>query len=71
VIVWRYEDGGADEIEVSLELAGLDGRSTRIVKLDAEAPVNNIKVIHFGRADRIASTPMKLKPWDIRWIETE
>ena len=71
VLVWRYENGGPEEIEVRLDLAGVNGRNTRVVQLDAAAPVNNIKVIHFGRSDDLGSVPLKLKPWDMRWVEVE
>lgn len=71
VIVWRNEGGGAEEIEVKLDIAGADGRNTRVVQLDADAPVNNIKVVHFGRSEDLEKVIMKLKPWDVRWIEVE
>jgi hypothetical protein len=71
LIVWRYGDDGPDEIEVRLDIAGVPGRSSRIVQLDAAAPVNNIKVIHFGRSDELGAVPLPLKPWDIRWVEVE
>ena len=62
---------GPDEIEVRLDVAGAPGRSSRIVQLDAAAPVNNIRVIHFGRSDELGSVPLRLKPWDVRWVEIE
>ena len=71
LIVWRYEEGGPDEIEVRLAIAGVNGRNCRVVQLDSAALVNNIRVIHFGRADDLGNVPLKLKPWDIRWIEIE
>jgi hypothetical protein len=71
VLIWRYEGGGPEEIEACLEVTGVKGRSTRVVQLDAGAPVNNIRVIHFGRSDELGAVPLKLKPWDVRWIEVE
>jgi hypothetical protein len=71
VIVWRYEQGGPDEVEVRLEIAGVSRRSARIVQLDAGAPVNNIRVTHFGRSDDLGQTPLRLEPWGVRWIEVE
>ena len=71
LIVWRYEEGGPDEVEVRLDLVGVSGRSSRVVRLDSGAPVNNIKVIHFGRSDDLGNVPLKLNPWDVRWIEIE
>jgi hypothetical protein len=71
LLVWRYEDGGPDEIEVRLAIAGTNGRNSRVVQLDSTAPVNNIRVIHFGRSDDLGNVPLRLKPWDIRWIEIE
>ena len=71
LIVWRYEGGGVDEVEVRPDVAGANGRNSRVVKLDPDAPVNNIKVIHFGRSDDLREVPLKLKPWDVRWIEIE
>ncbi len=71
VIIWRYEEGGAEQVEVRLDLAGVDGRSSRVVTLDAGAPVNNIKVLHFGRSDDLDNVPLQFKPWDVRWIEIE
>lgn len=71
VLLWRYENGGSDEIEVRIEFAGVSGRNARIVALDSGAPVNNIRVLKFGRIDQITTVPIKLKPWDIRWIEIE
>src|SRR4030095_3344541 len=57
LIVWRYEGGGPDEVDVRLDVPGAPGRSFRVVKLEAAAPVNNIKVIHFGRSDELANLP--------------
>lgn len=71
LLIWRYENGGPAEIEARLEVAGAPGRSCRVVQLDAGAPVNNIKVIHFGRSDDLGQVSLKLKPWDIRWVEIE
>jgi hypothetical protein len=71
VLIWRYEGGGADEVEVRLSLAGVSRRSCRLVKLDADAPVNNIKVVRFGRSDDVQNWAMRLRPWDIRWVEIE
>jgi hypothetical protein len=31
----------------------------------------HIKVIHFGRSNDLGNAPLKLKPWDVRWIEIE
>jgi len=67
----RMNTNPAEELEVRLEVAGAKGRGTRVVQLDAAAPVNNIRVLHFGRSDDLASVPLKLKPWDIRWVEIE
>ena len=71
LVIWRYEEGGPDELEVTLDIAGANGRSSRIVKLDAAAPVNNIKVIHFGRSDDLGKVPLRLRPWEVRWVEIE
>jgi hypothetical protein len=71
LIVWRYEGGEPDEVEVRLDATGAAGRNFRVVRLDAAAPVNNIKVIHFGRSDDLASVPLALKAWDARWIEID
>ena len=71
VIVWRYEGGGPEEVEIRLDVAGVDGRRSRVVKLDSHAPVNNIQVVHFGLAQDLQSVPLKLGPWDVRWIEVE
>jgi len=71
LVVWRYEDDGADEVEVHLDLAGVKSRSARVVKLDSAAPVNNIKVVYFGRSEDLGNVALKLKPWDVRWIEVE
>jgi len=71
LIVWRYEGDGPEEIEVRLEIAGASGRSSRVVQFDPDAPVNNIRVIHFGRSDDLGNVPLRLKPWDVRWVEIE
>jgi hypothetical protein len=60
-----------EEIGARLETAGVQGRNCRVVQLDAAAPVNNIRVIHFGRANDLGQVPLKLNPWDVRWIEVE
>jgi hypothetical protein len=70
-IVWRYDGSGPESIEVRAEVGGAGRRNSRIVQLDPAAPVNNIKVIHFGRADQLANVPIKLMHWDVRWIEIE
>lgn len=71
VLLWRYEGGGAKEVEVRLNLVGAGNRVTRIVELDPTAQVNNIKVVHLGPADQIGKVSIRLKPWGIRWIEVE
>ena len=71
LIVWRYEDAGPEEIEVQLDLSGAKGRRSRVVKLDPNLPVNNIRVIHFGSSDDLGNVSLRLKPWDIRWLEIE
>jgi hypothetical protein len=71
VIVWRFDGGEPDEVEVRLDVKGASGRNSRVVALDASAPVNNTKVVHFGRSDDLSKVPLKLKPWDVRWIEIE
>lgn len=73
LLVWRYEDGGAPEVEVVVNLAGVGGRGYRVVALDAAAPVNNLKVVAFGNLPKEGSGPLtfKLRPWEIRWIELE
>jgi hypothetical protein len=71
LLIWRYENGGAEEIEVRVVLEGVKDRPYRVVKLDSDAPVNNIKVVHFGRAKDLASQALKLRTWDVRWIEVE
>jgi xylan 1,4-beta-xylosidase len=71
LLVWRYENGGAEEIEVRFSVLGVKDRSYRVVKLDADAPVNNIKVVHFGRSNDLDELTVKFRPWDIRWLEIE
>jgi xylan 1,4-beta-xylosidase len=71
IVIWRYEQSGPAEIEVRIDVSGARGRATRVVALDHTAHVNNIKVIHFGRSEDLGSFAMRLKPWDVRWIEIE
>jgi xylan 1,4-beta-xylosidase len=71
VLIWRYENGGADEIEARIEVSGAQGRNCRVVKLDSSAPFNNLQVLQLGRTKEVESFTVKLKPWDIRWIEIE
>lgn len=71
VLIWRYENGGADGIEVRLKLSGVSNRNCRVVEVDASAPVNNTKVVHFGNTRTLDNVTMKLRPWDIRWVEIE
>jgi len=70
-LLWRY--GGANDIEMEtrLELVGVQGRNCRLVALVPDAPVNNIRVLHFGRTDDLANIPIPLEPWGVRWIEIE
>ncbi len=71
LIVWRYGEGGDEEVEVRLQISEVPGRNSRIARLDPVAPVNNIQVIHFGRSDELRKVRLKLKAWDVRWIEIE
>lgn len=71
LLLWRYEGGDAAEIELRVELVGVENRNSRVVELDSSAPVNNIKVVHFGRAGELDKVLLKLEPWAIRWIEVE
>ena len=71
VLIWRFGQEGPPEAEVELSMAGVDGRNGRLVILDPEAAVNNIKVVRFGRAAELGGKAITLKPWDVRWIEIE
>jgi hypothetical protein len=71
MLVWRYEPGGLDEVEVRLEISGAKGRHGRVVALDSTASVNNMRVVQFGRSEDLGRPPLQLKPWDVRWIEIE
>ncbi|MGA2034525.1 MAG: hypothetical protein ABSG68_19940 [Thermoguttaceae bacterium] len=73
VLVWRYEGGGPAEREVRLALGGLTGGVVRVVALDAAAAVNTLKVLRFQGVPDLAHQPivLKLRPWEIRWIEIE
>ena len=73
VLVWRYESGGAEEVDVRLAITGLSGGSVRVVALDPAAAVNNLKVLQFGGVRELTKKAIqfKLRPWDIRWIEIE
>lgn len=59
------------ELDVRLEPVGVAGRNARIVRLDPAAAVNNLKVVHFGRAEDLDKVPLRLQPWDILWVEVE
>jgi len=73
VLVWRYEGGGAEEMEVLVNFTSPKARNYRVVALDAAAPANNLKVLQFGGTNDLKNKPvlLKLKPWEIRWIELE
>lgn len=71
ILLWRYEEEGPEVVQVRLEVVGVGGRSCRVVKLDPAAPVNNLQVIHFGRADDLRGVPLALERWGVRWIEIE
>jgi xylan 1,4-beta-xylosidase len=71
LLVWRYQDDGPDEVELQLNVSGAGDRTCRLVQLDPAAPVNTIQVLQFGRANDLAHWPLKLRPWDIRWVEIE
>lgn len=71
LLVWRYDGGEPAEVEVRVELSGVENRNSRVVELDHAAPVNNIKVVRFGRLDDLGKVLLKLGPWAIRWIEVE
>jgi hypothetical protein len=71
VIIWRYEGGGPEAVEVRLDLAGARDRTCRVVKLDAGAPVNALKVIHVGRSNDLGDVALKLGPWDVHWVEIQ
>jgi len=71
LLIWRFEKRGPDEIPVQVTLEGVKDRNCRIVRLDPDAPVNNIKVDFFGKATALSSTPIPLRAWDVRWVEVE
>lgn len=66
-----YEGGSPDEVEVRPEVTGANRRNSRVVQLDATAAVNNLKVLHFGRSDHLTNVTLRLRPWDIRWVQIE
>jgi hypothetical protein len=49
----------------------IERRRSRIVELAPAAPVNNIRVVHFGRSDDLGGVPLKMGAWDVRWVEIE
>jgi hypothetical protein len=71
VIIWRFGGGGSEQVEVRLDVAGAEGRNSRIVELVPATPVNNIRVVHFGRSNDLVDVPLIMRPWDVRWIEIE
>ncbi len=72
VIVWRYGgENGAATVDVQPRLRPDSKGACRIVALDAAAPVNNLKVLYFGRMRDLDRQTLTLRPWDVRWIETE
>lgn len=73
VLVWRFEPADGTEIDVTVKLSHLDGRRVRVVALDAAAPVNNLQVLQLISTKTAEEKPIsiRLKPWDIHWIEIE
>ena len=71
-------DEGYGDARINLALVHSAGerwddarRELELARRDPAAQVNNIKVIHFGRTDSLEKVPLKLKAWDVRWIEIE
>jgi xylan 1,4-beta-xylosidase len=73
VIVWRYESGGSPEVEVTVSFQNAPKSPFRVAAIEADAPVNNLRVLRFSHVNDLAKEPIKLslRPWDIRWIEIE
>jgi hypothetical protein len=71
LVVWRYESAEERPIQVRLVIDGLPGHACRVVQLVPDAPVNNIRVIHYGRTDDLGRSLLQLDPWEVRWIEVE
>ncbi len=71
VIVWRNEDGGNEEAEVQIIAGGVERRHCRVVELVPDAAANNIRVLFYGPTSDLGNVSLRLKPWDIRWIEIE
>jgi hypothetical protein len=72
VLVWNYPlEGTAKPYEVAVQFTSEQKGNVRVVRLNAESPLNNLEQIRNGELTALRSQPlrMRLGLYEIYWIE--
>jgi hypothetical protein len=73
VVLWNYpRDGKGKPLEVTVRFPfEKEEGGVRLVRLNAEAPVNNLDQIRTAKISDLRAHPLKitLRPYEIYWIE--
>ncbi|MGO9204162.1 MAG: hypothetical protein ACLQM8_26885 [Limisphaerales bacterium] len=73
VVLWNYPRNGEEKsLEVNIQFPFEKGDGgVRLVRLNVEAPVNNLEQIRTGKISELRDHPLRLtlRPYEIYWIE--
>ena len=72
VLLWNFPlDGEGKPLEVTVRFPFEKDGGVRLVRLNAEAPVNNLEQIRTAKASDLRAHPLRLtlRPYEIYWVE--
>src|ERR1017187_8801343 len=72
VPLWNFPlDGEGKRLEVTVRFPFEKDGGVRLVRLNAEAPVNNLEQIRTAKASDLRAHPLRLtlRPYEIYWVE--
>jgi len=72
VVFWNFPSSGKNEAaEVAVRFPRREHGEFRLMKLNADLPVNNLEVIRHGDVSELELRPIetRLEPYDVGWIE--
>jgi hypothetical protein len=72
VVLWNFPlDGEGKPLEVTVQFPFEKDGGVRLVRLNAEAPVNNLQQIRTAKVSDLRAHPLRLtlRPYEIYWVE--
>ncbi|HVN81833.1 MAG TPA: hypothetical protein VMW38_22815 [Terriglobia bacterium] len=72
VVLWNFPlDGEGRPLEVTVQFPFEKNGGLRLVRLNAEAPVNNLEMLRTAKVSDLRAQPLRLtlRPYEIYWVE--